>query len=444
MPRSNDLDVPAKYLHLLNEEIIPFDLKNKASYDPILQKIENARLVLMGEASHGTQEFYETRNALSQYLIQEKGFQAIAIEGDWTSAYRLQEYLQGKGDPLALNAALDEFKRFPAWMWRNEVFASLIKWIRIYNDKISEENGQNNKTTQYLNKISVFGLDLYCLHASIEAVLKYLKTRDEKAFEQAKSRYAELEQFAEEPQNYGYLVESHFMKACIKEVTEQLMEMQNMAFNRVQQNLLETDLSFYAVQNARLVKNAEHYYRSMFEGRDLSWNVRDEHMAETLENIMMHLENKWKLPAKIIIWAHNSHVGDARATEMSERNEINLGQIVRERFGETSFHLGFSTYSGTVMAANHWDEKGEVKKINPGIPGSFELLFHELKHSNFFLSLHASEELKHFLKISRLMRAIGVIYRSHTERQSHYFFSQLLYHFDAIIHLDVTSAVKPL
>lgn len=428
-------------IQLLNSEIIPFKMNDPESYRPILDRIGEARIVLLGEATHGTQEFYQSRIELTKLLIKEKGFHAIAIEGDWTSAYSVHRYIQSfetlqgmeNNKPANVQAALEDFKRFPAWMWRNQTIVPFIEWLKQYNCQ-QKPNG---------TKIGFYGLDLYCLYYSMQAVIDYLRKNDPVAAEKAIQNYSCFEYAtAVDPQMYGLLIETHLQKACVREVTEQLLEMQNYAFNRMQRENSDRDALFYATQNARLVKNAEHYYRAMFEARDLSWNIRDEHMAETLQNIITHLETQYGLPAKVVIWAHNSHVGDARAAEMSEKDEINLGQILRERYSSSTFHLGFTTYSGSVTAADNWDEQEKTKEIVPALPGSYEALFHELKEKDFILDLHQNDRLKELLQISRLHRAIGVIYAPETERESHYFFSRLPLQFDAIIHIDETTAVK--
>lgn len=419
-------------IHLLNQEITPFSLDDSNSYQQLGKKIGDARLVLLGEATHGTEEFYQARAALSQYLIKEKNFHAIAIEGDWTSCYPVNNYLQGSNKITDAELSLSEFKRFPAWMWRNNIIPGLLQWIRNYNEK---ENAA----------VGFYGLDLYSLNASMQAVIDYLKKHYPDAAKKAAARYACFDHTAKDPQTYGYLIDSHSKKACAHEVTEQFLDMQQLAFEKFhEEGISDADALFYATQNARVVKNAEHYYRGMFESHEMTWNIRDQHMAETLQNLISHLETKLNTPAKIIVWAHNSHVGDARATEMAERKEINLGQLVREQFGATSFHLGFSTHYGTVTAADDWGFDPKTKEIVEGLTGSYEAIFHALKYKNFLLDLHLGEHIKHLLQLPRLQRAIGVIYRPETERQSHYFFTRLPHQFDSIIHIDTTKALIPL
>lgn len=425
------MEIQEKLIEVLNLDAEPL-LGTQDQYDNLLKNIGNSRYVLIGEASHGTHEFYKARAEITQELILKKGFMAVAIEGDWPDAYRIHRYLQGHGDKNNYEEALNGFKRFPQWMWRNKTIIPFLQWLRNYNDN------QNNK-------IGFYGLDLYSLNASMQAVIHYLNKVDPEASARARHRYACFDHVGIDPQQYGYLISEGLKKSCVKETVEQLLELQNKAFQYVRENGNTEEDYFYAVQNARVVKDAEKYYRSMFEGREESWNIRDTHMLETLNVISDYLEDRFQQPAKIVVWAHNSHIGDARATEMSERGEINIGQLAREHHGiKDTYLLGFSTYEGFVTAANDWDQPAEHKRVNPGIKGSYEDLFHQLKHKNFILDLNRYKEIEHYLHIPRLQRAIGVIYRPETERMSHYFFTRLPYQFDSIIHFDKTTAVQPI
>lgn len=416
-------------IDLLNHQAEPF---TNQSYSSLLNKIGDARFVLIGEATHGTHEFYKIRADISRELILQKDFMAIAIEGDWPDAYRIHRYLQGVGAKEDWQSALSEFQRFPTWMWRNKTVVSFLQWLRDHNDPLNK-------------KIGFYGLDLYSMNSSMHAVIEYLSKVDPEAAERAKNRYACFDHLGCDPQTYGYLTSSGIKKSCIKEALDQLLELQHRAFDYVKKdNLGEEEAYFYATQNARVVKDAESYYRSMFEERVSSWNVRDTHMLETLNSLVDHLEDRFDKPAKIIVWAHNSHVGDARATEMGEKGEVNIGQLVREHHGiENTYIIGFSTYEGFVTAAADWDEPSERKQINKGMPGSFEELFHHMKDQNFILNLR-DKALEPYLDIPRLQRAIGVVYAPETERYSHYFFTRLPYQFDCVIHLDKTTAVEPL
>lgn len=425
------MDIHKKLITTLNNAIEPIE-NGLNKYSSLLDKIGNSRFVLIGEATHGTHEFYQTRIEITQELIRKKGFMAVAIEGDWPDAYSVHRYLQG--DTSQLRNALDVFQRFPTWMWRNKTMLPFLEWLRSFNDKLTLSK-----------KIGFFGLDLYSLNASAQAVINYLLKVDPRAALRAKERYSCFDHFDNDPQTYGYLTNLGIKKPCIKEVVDQLIELQHHAFTYVRKDgVASADEYFITTQNARVVKDAEHYYRSMFEGRVSSWNVRDIHMAETVNNIADHLEAHFNKPAKLIIWAHNSHVGDARATELGEKGEINIGQLIKEQHPAHTYSIGFTTYTGTVTASSSWDGDIECKRINPGLVGSYEALFHELNAENFILDLQNDEELEHYLKVPRLQRAIGVIYLPHSERDSHYFFAKLPYQFDSVFHLDTTNALEPL
>lgn len=426
-------DISEKFIHAINEAAIPLD-KEEEFYASLFDKIADARVVMLGEASHGTHEFYQTRINISRRLIEEKGFMAIAIEGDWPDVYRMHRYIQGKGSFKEPEDALEDFKRFPTWMWRNTTIPPFLKWLREFNDQ-----------RDAVQKIGFYGLDLYSLNASMQAVIEYLGKVDPEAAKRAKERYACFDHMDADPQMYGLLVNKGIKKSCMQEAVAELIELQHKAFEYLHHDGISVeDEYFFATQNARLVKNAETYYRAMFEGRVSTWNIRDRHMMETLEVLANHLEDRRKQPAKIIVWAHNSHVGDARATEMGDRGEINIGQLVRETYDEKAYSIGFSTYEGFVSAATNWDEPVERKKVVPGLAGSYEAVFHQAKYDNFLLNLTGQPSLEHFLEVSRLQRAIGVIYRPETERYSHYFFTHLPYQFDSIIHFDKSTAVQPL
>lgn len=424
-------DAHEKLVTFLNHAIEP--LSESGNYSSLLEEIGDARFVMIGEATHGTHEFYQTRIEITQQLIQQKGFMAVAIEGDWPDAYRVHRYLQGGDDTQDSENALNDFERFPTWMWRNTTMPPFLKWLRKHNDTVAPPY-----------KVGFYGLDLYSLNASMQAVIHYLKKVDPDSALEAKNRYACFDHLTIDPQMYAYLASNRVKKSCIDEVIAQLRDIQHNAFKYIHKDgITAEDDYFFAAQNARVVKNAETYYRTMFEGHITSWNIRDRHMAETLNVLADHLEHRFNKPAKIIIWAHNSHVGDARATEMGERGEVNIGQLVREQHTDT-YAIGFSTYEGFVTAASNWGEPAERKKIATGFSESYEELFHHLHYRNFILHLRGNEELDNFLKIPRLQRAIGVIYRPETERLSHYFFTQLPYQFDSLIHFDKTTALEPL
>ncbi len=402
-------------------------------YDRLLGLIGDARFVLLGEASHGTREFYRERAQITKRLILEKEFTAVAVEADWPDAYRVNRYVRGLGTDPDSGAALGGFKRFPTWMWRNTEVSEFVEWLRRHNTGLSSVE---------LN-VGFYGLDLYSLYSSMEAVLAYLDKVDPTAAHRARFRYSCFDQFGENTQAYGYAASLGLTESCESEVVSQLVELRKRAVEYASRDRgVAAHEFFFAEQNARLVKNAEEYYRSMFLGHETSWNLRDRHMADTLEQLVGFLTGQGQR-AKVVVWEHNSHVGDARATEMSDRGEINVGQLVRERYKEQAMLIGFSTYHGTVRAAADWGQPAERKRVRPALPGSYESLFHEAGPERFMLDLR-EEPLAALRKPRRLERAIGVVYRPESERASHYFYAALPTQFDALLHFDETQAVEPL
>lgn len=401
-------------------------------YDRLIAQIADARVVLIGEASHGAHEFYVQRAEITKRLIREKGFRAVAVEADWPDAYQVNCYVRGVGDATDSNAALAGFQRFPTWMWRNTVVSDFVDWLR-----------DHNTATGIASPVGFYGIDLYSLYASIDAVLDYLEKTDPEAARRARERYACFTRFQENSQMYGYAASEGIIEPCEQAVVAQLLELQHNATEYTNRaGTLALDQHFYAVQNARLVKNAEEYYRAMFRGQVEAWNLRDQHMAESLDALIEHLDQQGGA-GKVVVWAHNSHLGDARATDMGESGELNLGQLARERYGQAAYLLGFSTYAGTVTAASDWGAPSERMAVRPGLPESYEAVFHAVEPANFVLWLH-HEAAGQVLQTPRLQRAIGVIYRPQTERISHYFSARLPDQFDALIHLDQTSALEPL
>src|SRR5437660_6210611 len=403
-------------------------------YDPLLKLIGEARFCLLGEATHGTHEFYRERAEITKLLIKKKGFTAIAVEADWPDAFRVNRYVRGLGDDRSGDQALSGFKRFPTWMWRNTVVLDFVEWLRDYNSSLPTNAA----------RVGFYGLDLYSLYTSIEAVLGYLNKIDPAAAKRARYRYSCFEHFAEDTQAYGYAANYGLSESCEREVIEQLIELRRQAADYASRDgRVAQDEFFFAEQNARLVLNAERYYRSMFRGRVESWNLRDRHMAETLGALVGHL-NAQGQPAKVAVWEHNSHLGDARATSMADYGELNVGQLVRERYGREAVLVGYTTYEGTVTAASDWDGPAERKRVRPALANSYEASFHDIDPANFFLLLSSDREVAHALRGPRLERAIGVIYLPRTERQSHYFDARLSDQFDVVIHFDETHALEPL
>lgn len=404
-------------------------------YDEILLMAENARFVLIGEATHGTHEFYEIRAAITRRLITEQDFMAVAIEGDWPDAYRAHRYVMG--DPGIDNAAdaLSAFQRFPLWMWRNTEVGNFIDWLYDYNH-CTDETGP---------PVGFYGLDLYSLHASAREVVAYLETVDPGAAERARYRYGCLDAFGGDPQHYGRTAALGLNEACEQAVLTQLAELQARAYRYLRiDGEAAREAFFSAERNAELARTAEAYYRAMFRGRPSSWNIRDTHMADTLDALADHLSTLHGRPAKLVVWAHNSHVGDASATEAAERGEINLGQLVRMRHRHASLLIGFTTGRGTVSAAQDWDEPVERFHINPPLTGSVESVFEKTGIPAFMLNLRDQPGVRRLLEDSRLHRAIGVVYRPLSERWSHYYHTHLCHQFDAVIHLNETRALEPL
>ena len=399
--------------------------------------IGDARIVLIGESSHGTHEFYEARAEITKWLIEEKGFCAVAAEADWPDAYRVNRYARGLGNDGSATEALSGFERFPAWMWRNVVVRGFVDWLHVHNGR---RRGEGERQTGF------YGLDLYSLHRSIQEVITYLENVDPVAAQRARERYACFDHTsADDGQAYGFAAAFGAGLSCERQAIDQLVEMQRNALEYARRDgLLAEDEQFYAQQNAQTVRNAEVYYRAMFSGRVTSWNLRDQHMAQTLHALLAHLDRHGDEPARIVVWAHNSHVGDARATEVGSDGQLTLGQLARERYGEESRLIGFTTYSGTVTAASEWGGVAERKIVRPALNGSIEELFHETERPEFLVSAMISRAAAEPLDVVRLGRAIGVIYLPATERQSHYYHVRPGEQFDAIIHIDKTRALEPL
>jgi erythromycin esterase-like protein len=397
--------------------------------DALLESIGEARFVLLGEATHGTHEFYALRAALTRRLISEHGFTAVAVEADWPDALRVNAFVHGEGGDADANAALGNFERFPRWMWRNREVEELVRWMRAHNAAQPPEL-----------RAGFFGLDLYSLHASMRAVVDYLEKVDPEAARRARERYGCFEHFGEEPRSYGHATAYGYADTCEDAVVEQLLELQR----RRPRGARDEDERFFAEQNARLARDAERYYRAMYAGRNEGWNLRDTHMADAADALAEHLGRKGGRPARLVVWAHNSHLGDARATQLGDQGELNLGQLLRERHGKAVYSVGFSTYTGTVIAAKEWGGPGLRRRLRPALRGSYEHLFHEVGIPRFVLRMEDLGEAASGLRERRLERAIGVVYAPRTERWSHYFLADLPAQFDALVHYDETFALRPL
>jgi erythromycin esterase-like protein len=392
----------------------------------------DVHFVLIGEASHGTDEFYRHRADITKRLIEEKGFHAVAAEADWPDAHRVNRYVRGSGTDDTAEEALSGFSRFPAWMWSNDVVAEFISWLRTYNTR-----------SDIFHQAGFYGLDLYSLNRSRAEVVHYLEKVDPAAATRARQRYGCFDHFGEDEQAYGFATGFGVSDSCEQEVVQQLVDLQRRTYEYMHRDgHMAEDEFFSAEQNATVVRNAEEY-RAMFRGRVSTWNLRDRHMAETLHALSARLDRRLG-HCKIVVWAHNSHLGDARATQMGRRGEWNLGQLVRERYPQNSFLLGFTTYSGTVTASNDWGDPPLTMQIRPALPDTYEALFHAANSPAFLIHFAGESQLSSELRRERLERAIGVVYRPETERLSHYFYATLPDQFDAILHIDRTRALQPL
>jgi erythromycin esterase-like protein len=408
-------------------------------YDLIIEAAKNKNFILIGEATHGTKEFYRVRAEITQRLIEEQNFDAVAVEADWPDAYTVNRYVSNLYNNITAEDSLKGFERFPIWMWRNKEIVKFIEWLYAYNQEY------RISTSQKARPVGFYGLDIYSLSTSINAVISYLDKVDPGAAETAKIRYSCLDHFMDSPQTYGYATELKLIESCENELIAQLKELGKKSFQYMKtKNFVTNDEYFCAVQNAKLIVNSENYYRLMFSGKPDSWNIRDKHMFETLECLAEHLSKNLTRDAKIIVWAHNSHVGNAAATEMSKRGELNIGQMVRRNYKDKSLLIGFSTCRGTVTAASQWDAPYQRKKVREPIYGSYEEIFHHVNHKKFLLNLMDNNEAIDLLIEPKLQRAIGVIYRPDSERYSHYFNSCLPEQFDFLLHYDDTHAVEPL
>ena len=395
-----------------------------ADLEPLLRRIGNARLVLIGEASHGTSEFYRMRARITQRLVEEKGFNIVAVEADWPDAARIDHYVRRREVPPSEWTA---FARFPTWMWRNEETRAFIDWLHGRNSSLS-----------YDQRTAFYGLDLYSLYTSVRAVIAYLESVDSDLAATARQRYGCLSPWEADPAAYGHAALTGAYHKCEQAVAHMLVEL----LQKQQSYALRDGERFFdASQNAQLVANAERYYRVMYYGSRASWNLRDSHMFETLRNVLDFHGPK----SKAVVWAHNSHIGNAAATEMGRRGEHNIGQLCRQHFGAGSYHIGFGTNDGTVAAASAWDGPMEIMNVRPAHPQSYERLFHMTNAPGLLLPLKVGplEDLRDKLSKPRLERAIGVIYRPESELASHYFEAVLPRQFDEYIWIDRTSAVTP-
>jgi protein-L-isoaspartate(D-aspartate) O-methyltransferase len=411
---------------LVREAAEPLGGIEEEKVDSILDRIGDARIVLLGEATHGTSEFYRMRAHITRELIRRRSFTVVAVEADWPDAARVDHYVRHLTSPPAPWKA---FTRFPTWMWRNHEVEYFVHWLREYNSGIDAPE----------RRAGFYGLDLYSLYTSIEAVLRYLDSVDADAAAVARARYGCLTPWQGDPAAYGRAVLTSRYRGCEQEVVAMLRDMLD---KRMDYQLRDGERYLDALQNARVVANAERYYRAMYYGSRDSWNLRDQHMFETLQVLLAFRGPE----TKAVVWEHNSHVGNAAATEMGARGELNVGQLAREKFGEAAYLVGFGTDHGTVAAASDWDAPMEVKAVRPSHTESYERVCHDSEVAAFLLALRnpRRKEVREELAAVRLERAIGVVYRPETELASHYFQAVLPAQFDEYVWFDETRAVTPL
>jgi erythromycin esterase-like protein len=425
--RTNNAGSPAEKLGaLIARAAEPLPAFDDPTFGALFDRFATAKVVLLGEASHGTSEFYRARAAITRHLIERHGFSIVAAEADWPDAATIDRFVRQRSGPPRQDAP---FQRFPTWMWRNIDVEAFLLWLRAHNASRPMEE-----------RAGFYGLDLYNLSASMRAVIDYLERIDPEMAKLARRRYGCLTPWQDEPQTYGREALYAGYGRCEEGVVAMLREICERELPHAQG---DSESFLDATQNARLVRDAERYYRIMYHGSAESWNLRDRHMFDTLCQI---LETKGP-EAKAVVWAHNSHIGDASKTDMGwHRDELNVGQLCRERFGDAAALIGFGTHDGTVACASDWDEAMEVKNVNPSRPDSYERLAHDSGIGRFVLDVRAgrNEELRNELTAPRLERFIGVIYRPETERWSHYSECCLPQQFDAYVWFDRTHAVTPL
>ena len=409
-------------------------------YVALLRRLGHRRLVLIGEASHGTHEFYRERIRITKELISSHGVTGVVVEGDWPDAARVDAYVLGRSADPDARRALGGFQRFPAWMWRNTDVAEFIEWLRRHNDRQRDPG----------RKVRFCGMDLYSLQTSIEAVLSYLDRVDPVEAARARRRYSCFDDAEGGPampgdagQRYGHAVAYAGKSPCEDEAVAQLVALRAKAGTYLSQDgWAAEDEQFYAEQNAQLVQDAEEYYHQMYRADVSSWNLRDAHMAETLDALLAHLERGGG-PARLVVWAHNSHLGDARATGMGYRGEWNVGQLLRQRYGNDVALIGMTTSHGEVTASSAWGGDAQRKVVRPARADSYEGLFHAVGIERAWLDLSVPA-VRDALAFPRLERFIGVIYRPETELVSHYAEARLPDQFDAVVHLDRTRALTAL
>lgn len=410
-------DVPAAIVRIARP------LHGDDELDQLLDLVSRARIVLLGESTHGTREFFELRARLTRKLFAQHGFTALAIEGDWPDAVRVDRYIRGHGYDESAEQALESFAQFPTWMWRNDEVARLVDWLRGYNRyRLPEE------------RAGFYGLDVYASHASSRAALAYLTHVDPEAAAAARESYACFDRAVPGPPSAP-------ARAREEDIVDELLEMQRRRAARSGRSP-SGEAWLCAIQRARLARSAPAYYRAMLAGSPEAWNLREAHMADTVSLLSEQLARGGQ-PAKLIVWAHNAHVGDARATAQGAAGQLTLGQLLRERYPRELSLVGFTTHDGTVECAHDWGEAPGAARVRSSLPESWEGLFHEAGIPRFMVT---SAALKRGLgeRVERLHRAIGAVYRPETERRSHYYAARLADQYDLVVHVDTTRAVEPL
>ena len=397
-------------------------------YADIIAATRRSMRILLGESTHGTHEYYRERARLSERLVREHGIVAIAIEGDWSPTYRVNLYVRGLGGDTTAEQALGDYERFPEWMWPNAEFRDFIERLRAWN-----------LARPAAERVGVYGMDVYDLYEAADAVLAFLREADPQAARQAQRHYRCFRPYNRSTGEYGEATLGG-RASCEEEAGAA-----NALVRRIPrpEDPVQAERHFAAVRAAASVVAAEAYFRTAYNG-SMSWNVRDQHMERNVEEIAAHLTDLGGRPAKVVMWSHNTHSGDARATFAADRGELNLGQLMRQRHGDAAFLIGFFSHRGTVYAAPEWDRPGRVYDMRPALPGSYSALFRETGLPAFSLLIRGNQELQRRLAGSMLERAIGVVYAPATERQSHYFDARLAQQFDAAVFFETSRAVTPL
>jgi erythromycin esterase-like protein len=407
-------------LELIKQKAI--NLNDKSDLEPLFERIGDARIVMLGESSHGTHEYYTWRSYITRKLISEKGFNIIGVEGDWPDCYKINKYIKGKCERgTELKDILNTFDRWPTWMWANWEIAALGEWLYDYN---------KNKES----KIGFYGLDIYSLWESLEAIRKYLEKNEPEALIKATETFRCFEPYKGDETSYAY-ASRIVPQLCEEKVLELLLEIQK----RLPQYQLEEESIFSTEQNAVIAVNAEKYYRAMIRSDVDSWNIRDSHMQETLERLLeFHGDS-----SKAIIWAHNTHIGDARATDMADEGTHNIGELARNAFPGQTYLIGFGSYRGAVIAGKSWGAKMEAMLVPHARKGSWESLLHTVSQKDKLLLM--DDFRKSIIDEKRIEhRAIGVVYRPEYEKYGNYVPSILPARYDAFIYLDKTKALHPI